>query len=100
MATVYNEVLAAYDVEDNRSRTRLHKELKGIGLTPIQKSVFWGHLTPAEEEATFRLFWEHLKSPEDRAFVIRAKISRQIDRRGHGYLPGELYDTPKRYDIL
>ena len=40
-------VILAYDIPDNRRRTRLFKTLKRFG-SPVQESVFEFHLTPGE----------------------------------------------------
>jgi len=36
-------IIVAYDIQDNKKRTRLHKLLKGYGM-PVQYSVFECHL--------------------------------------------------------
>lgn len=40
-------IVVAYDIPDNRRRTRLHKALKHFG-TPVQESVFECFLTPRQ----------------------------------------------------
>ena len=40
-------VVIAYDISDNRRRTRLHKTLKHFGFA-VQESVFECHLTDAQ----------------------------------------------------
>ncbi len=82
---LYNEVMVCYDVEDNKVRTRLFGRLKDLGLRPIQKSVFWGHLNTAEERAVLRLFREELDKATDRAFLVRAPLSEAADRNSFGY---------------
>jgi len=42
-------IVVAYDISDDRRRTRLHKKLKGFG-TPVQYSVFECILSPKDLE--------------------------------------------------
>lgn len=88
---LYNECLIAYDVEDNKERKNLFSALKDLGLRPIQKSVFWGKLTIAEERAVLRLFGEHIDGA-DRAFVVRASLRDKLDICAVGHNPSEFYD--------
>lgn len=82
---LYNEVMVCYDVEDNKVRTRLFGQLKDLGLRPIQKSVFWGHLNVAEERAVLRLFREELDKATDRAFLVRTPLAEAAERNSFGY---------------
>lgn len=82
---LYNEVLVCYDVENTRRRTRLFGKLKDLGLKPVQKSVFWGHLNAAEERAVLRLFREELDEATDRAFLVRAPLAEAAQRHSFGY---------------
>jgi CRISPR-associated protein Cas2 len=91
-ATEY-EVLVCYDVEDDKARRNLYDALKDIGLTPIQKSVFWGHIRPAEERAVLREFRRLLEKDTDRAFLVRSGLSAVHQRTAFGYRAGEL-DRP------
>jgi len=85
---LYNEVMVCYDVEDNKVRTRLFGQLKDLGLRPIQKSVFWGHLNVAEERAVLRLFREELDKATDRAFLVRTPLAEAAERNSFGYSEG------------
>lgn len=82
---IYSEVIVAYDVEDNRTRTKIFKCLKDYGLTPIQKSVFWGRISTAEKRAVQRLFQKSLNLETDRAFLVHAPLEKEIGRYGFGY---------------
>ena len=66
------EYLVCYDVEDNKTRTRLYKQLLAYGLRPVQKSVLWGFLTAAECASVKRLLSKHIevKGSQDKALVI------------------------------
>ena len=52
--------MISYDVENNKIRTRVFKELCKYGLKAVQKSVFWGYLTLAELEAIKRYLKQQL----------------------------------------
>ncbi|MFK4751714.1 MULTISPECIES: CRISPR-associated endonuclease Cas2 [Oceanospirillaceae] len=85
------EVLVAYDVENNRARTRLHNQLRDLGLISIQKSVMWGRLLPAEISLVKRLFAEELDSGTDRALITKGQIKDKASF--YGYVPEmEEYD--------
>lgn len=77
------EYLVSYDVEDNKARTALYKELKGFGLRGVQKSVFWGYLTMAELHAVKRSLHKYLNGL-DRGFVVRS----QFNGQGQSYFVG------------
>jgi len=77
------EYLVSYDVEDNKTRGRVFKELGKYGLKPVQKSVFWGLLTLAELEAIKRYLRESLDA-SDKAFVTRTNFN----GRGQSYFVG------------
>jgi len=77
------EYLVSYDVEDNKVRGRVFKELGKHGLKPVQKSVFWGFLTVAELGAIKRYLHESLEKT-DKAFVTRANFN----GRGQSYFVG------------
>ena len=47
-------IVVAYDIPDDRRRTRLHKALKHFG-TPVQESVFECHLTPRQLDGMKRV---------------------------------------------
>ena len=77
------EYLISYDVEDNRIRTRLFRELGKHGLKPVQKSVFWGYLTLAELEAIKRYLGANLENM-DKVFMTHTNFN----GRGQSYFIG------------
>ena len=77
------EYLISYDVEDNKVRTRIFKELGKYGLKPVQKSVFWGYLTLAELESVKRYLNGKLEKV-DRAFITHTNFN----GRGQSYFVG------------
>ena len=100
MSKLYNEVLVSYDIEDNRQRCKLFRALKEVSLQPVQKSVFWGHLNRAEEQAVRRLLKEYCDKG-DKAFIVRARLSAQIaEKNSVGYIADDFPDKPERYHVL
>ena len=99
MNKLYQEVLVSYDIEDNKSRAQLFKQLKALSLVAIQKSVFWGHLKLAEEQAIKRLFKKHCDS-DDKAFIVRVKLSENIKINSVGYQHMDFPTKPSSYEIL
>ena len=83
MALFY-EVLVSYDIEDNKNRKKLFDELKDMGLTSIQKSVFWGNLKIAEIKMLPHLFKKYC-TDGDRAFFVKANLSKEILKNSFGY---------------
>ena len=77
------EYLVSYDVENNKIRTRIFKELGKHGLKPVQKSVFWGYLTSAEMEAIKRYLNAKLGNT-DKVFITHTNFN----GRGQSYFIG------------
>ena len=68
------EYLVSYDVEDNKARTRIFKELEKYGLCPVQKSVFWGYLTMSEL-ATIKRYLTDMLDKSDKAFITHSNFN-------------------------
>lgn len=68
------EYLISYDVEDNKIRTYLYKELAKYGLSSVQKSVFWGYLTRAELTAIQRYLNQCIQE-QDKAFITHTNFN-------------------------
>lgn len=94
----FNECVVAYDIENNKDRKKMFDGLKDIGLRPIQKSVFWGKISIAEERAVRRLFDEFLEQG-DRAFVIRSNLYEAVSERSVGYRSSDFVSN-KNYDYV
>ncbi len=77
------EYLVSYDIQDNKIRHRIFKELNRYGLTSVQKSVFWGYLTFAELEAVRRHLEYNLRRT-DKAFITHTNFN----GRGRSYFVG------------
>jgi len=100
MRKLHNEVLVSYDIEDNRNRRQLFQKLKELGLVPIQKSVFWGHVNAAEEASVVRMLRDY-SEVGDRAFIVRVKLSAQIaEKNSVGHNPQDFPGEPPRYHVL
>lgn len=81
---IYYEVLVSYDIEENKNRKKLFDALKDMSLVSIQKSVFWGHLKLAEIKMLPHLF-EKYCTDGDKAFFVRANLSKEILKNSFGY---------------
>jgi CRISPR-associated protein Cas2 len=99
MDKLYQEVIVSYDIEDNKNRTQLFKNLKAMSLISIQKSVFWGHLKIAEEKAVKRLFKKYCDTC-DKAFIVRVKLSQTIKDNSVGYKVEKFPTEPQSYEVL
>ena len=77
------EYLISYDIEDNKIRNKVYRELGKHGLKPVQKSVFWGYVSMAEMEAITRYLNSAL-GDSDKAFATRTTFN----GRGHSYTIG------------
>lgn len=100
MAKLYNEVLVSYDIEDSRNRAKLFNKLKGLGLAPVQKSVFWGYLNAAEERCAGGLLRDFC-ARGDKGFVVRVNLAEQIAAPGAvGYDPRDFPAKPPAYYVL
>lgn len=64
-----NVFLIAYDVTDDKRRTRLHKMLKGYGEA-LQYSLFQCRLTPSERSKLRTDLWELIDHSTDRLLLI------------------------------
>lgn len=73
------EVLIAYDIEDNKTRTRLYNRLCDVGMISVQKSVMWGRLLPADINLAKRILAEDLCKDTDKAFVLVSKMSEKAN---------------------
>ena len=68
------EYLICYDITDDKVRLSVFKELEQYGLKPIQKSVFWGYLTLAEQLAVKRHLQTKLDKT-DKAFISKSSFN-------------------------
>lgn len=69
------EVIIAYDIENNKTRTRLFNQLKDVGMISVQKSVMWGRLQPADISLAKRILKQELKQDSDKAFILVSRLS-------------------------
>lgn len=76
---VYHQVIVSYDIEDTKTRTKLRKDLMGLGLVPVQKSVMWGYLNKPEEKAVITLLSKTRINVEgDSIFLAHADLERTL----------------------
>lgn len=99
-AKLHNEVIVCYDIQNTKNRTKLFKKLKDISLVSIQKSVFWGHLNKAEEDAVKRLLKECCEKT-DKSFIARVKLSEQVTQNNSiGYIKEDFPKEPRNYYVI
>ena len=74
-------IVLAYDISDDRRRTKLYKKLKNFGV-PVQLSVFEFNLTPSQKDDLIKTVLSHLKSEEDRfsLYVLCEECRKKIER--------------------
>ena len=77
------EHIISYDVQDNKIRGNIFKQLEQYGLKPVQKSVFWGYLARPELEAIKR-YLKSVLEKNDKAFITRTSFN----GKGHCYFIG------------
>ena len=92
------EYLISYDIEDDKIRNYIFKELGRYGLKPTQKSVFWGYLTIAELSAVKRCLNGNLKST-DKAFITHTNFNRRGQSYYFGHKPEDFSDW-KEADVI
>ena len=93
------EFLVSYDIADNRTRTKIFKELGKHGLKQVQKSVFWGFLTLAELEAIKRVLSVVASNKSDKVFVTRTNCQGNGLRYSVGYGENDFKDWEETYVI-
>jgi len=64
-----NTLIVAYDIVDDKRRTKAHKILKGHG-DALQYSVFRCDLSPAERVVMQSKLWDVLNLKDDRLVVL------------------------------
>ncbi len=80
MSAVYYQVIVSYDLEDTKVRNRLRKDLMGIGLVPVQKSVMWGYLSVPEERAAIEILRMTPRNGVcDSLFLSRSNLESAMD---------------------
>lgn len=71
---LFKEYIVSYDIACNKKRKYVFDLLKNIGLTPIQRSVFWGYLN-APERRYLKQKIKQLLDTEDSAFLTPCKLA-------------------------
>ncbi len=94
MDKLRQEYLLSYDVENNKIRTGIFRELGKYGLRAVQKSVFWGYLTQAELAAIKRYLTASLES-SDKVFITQSNFNRRGQSYFLGHGTGEFTDWPE-----
>ena len=92
------EYLISYDVENNKLRTGIFKELGKHGLKSVQKSVFWGYLSLAEFGAIQRYLKATLKKT-DKVFITHTNFNGRGQSYFIGHNDGDFIDWHESYVI-
>ncbi|APF02004.1 TPA: CRISPR-associated endonuclease Cas2 [Legionella pneumophila] len=75
---LYKEYIVSYDIRDNSIRRTIYERLKDIGLTPVQKSVFWGYLNEPEKRYLTNVLKKEL-AKQDTAFITPCKLTQEYE---------------------
>lgn len=62
--------IVSYDISNSNNRTELNKFLKECGLLPIQKSVFFGELSPKGKESLIKESKKFFNNKKDSLLFI------------------------------
>lgn len=81
----YVKYLVCYDIPSDKKRKKFADALKDLGLTLIQKSVFYGDLKPAESRALARTALQILDSKQDKCFWFPCRLNELVMRSCIGY---------------
>lgn len=100
LMSIFQEIIVAYDVSLNSRRNQLYQKLLDLGLVAIQKSVFWGRITKAEQSLILRLLNQYLDPKTDKAFSIRADLSENILRHSVGYQDKKNIFENRNYEVI
>jgi CRISPR-associated protein Cas2 len=63
-------VWAIYDISENRTRSRIAKICKGLGLYRVQKSVFLGNLEPSRIDELAAVSREEIDETTDSVYIF------------------------------
>lgn len=98
---IYKQVIVSYDIEDTKIRSKLRKDLMGLGLVPVQKSVMWGYLNKAEEKAVKNLLsLTKIDKTTDAMFLAYADLEGAV-KQGTTYgLKPTLFEHPDEDKII
>lgn len=94
----YTQVIIAYDIADNKKRSKFYEALKDFGLLSIQKSVFWGYLLPSERKSIISIYKEFCDIESDKIIMINAALEQNVNDC-FGYTK-EFFRKPDDYDII
>lgn len=83
--SIFTKYLVCYDIDSDRTRSRFFDALKDLGLVPLQKSVFYGELNPAELRELWKMSRKMLDEDTDKCFWIPCSIKTEAMRQFIGY---------------
>jgi len=95
---MYSQVIISYDISNTKNRNKFFDELKDLGLTPIQKSVFWGYILLSEKRVIKELFKKYCEIETDKAFIVNATLDKDLND-SFGYDDND-FSYPDGFEIV
>lgn len=83
--SMYSKYLVCYDISNSRKRTKFSDSLRDLGLVPMQNSVFYGDLKPAEVHSLRRTAEELLDKETDKCFWFPCRLDPEQIKKCLGY---------------
>jgi CRISPR-associated protein Cas2 len=97
--SVLREVLVSYDIENNKSRKKIHDSLLDLGLHSIQNSVMFGRLNNAEIKAMERILEKYVDKNTDRSLYLVGLFSKDLKNQSIGYGDNSIFED-KEFEII
>ncbi|MGN0916521.1 MAG: CRISPR-associated endonuclease Cas2 [Succinivibrio sp.] len=97
--SIYTKYLVCYDIENDKTRKKVHTFLKDIGLIPLQYSVFYGALNRAEVTAMRLKLKELIKIKSDKCLWVQCTLEDQKISDCIGYLDFS-FTEPDGYETI
>lgn len=95
---MYTQIIVSYDISDTKKRNKFFDELKDLGLTSIQKSVFWGYVLASEKRVIKELFKKYCDVKTDKAFIANAILDKDL-KNSFGYEEKD-FKHPESFEIV
>ena len=95
---MYTQVIVSYDISETKKRNKFFDELKDLGLSSIQKSVFWGYILPSEKRVIKQLFKRYCNIKTDKAFIVNVSLDKDLDN-SFGYDKSD-FSHPESFQII
>ena len=96
---IYAKYLVCYDISESRRRKKFSDALRDLGLVPMQNSVFYGDLKPAEVGALRRTARELIDIETDKCFWFACRLNPEEIRTCAGYETWS-YEEPDGHGVI